>query len=161
MRILVIIAALVVGMFVRTDVALADEIFKAWLSGDQELPAVDTSTTGLVKIRINDTATAGEFTLTVNDGVRAQQAHIHCGLPTENGPVVVFLAGFHNLGWDVDGEWVSNATFTDANMASRTSACGRTLGEFIQAMRDGKTYANVHTVAHPAGEIRGLVQLIQ
>ena len=158
MRVLVVIAALVVGLVAGTPVATADELFKATLSGDQEVPAVDTITTGRVKIRINDTSTAGEFTLTVNDGVRAQQAHIHCGQPGENGPVIVFLAGFHNLGWDVDGEWVSNATFTDDNMANRESPCGATLTELIQAMRDGRTYANVHTVAHPGGEVRGLIQ---
>ena len=157
MRVLVIIAALVVATFVRTEVAKADEIFKATLSGDQEVPPVDTVTAGKVKIRINDTATAGEFSLTVNDGVRVQQSHIHCGQPGENGPVIVFLAGFHALGWDVDGQWVSNATFTDDNMMNRTSPCGATLGELIQAMRDGNTYANVHTVANPGGEVRGLI----
>jgi hypothetical protein len=158
MRVLVVIGALVAGMFAWTDVVKADEIFKATLTGDQEVPAVDTVTTGKVKIRINDTSTAGELTLTVNDGVRAQQAHIHCGQPGENGPVIVFLAGLHNPGWDVDGEWVSNATFTDDNMVDRESSCGATLGELIQAMREGRTYANVHTVAHPGGEVRGLLQ---
>jgi hypothetical protein len=36
-------------------------------------------------------------------------------------------------------------------------ACGATLVELAQSIKDGKTYANVHTVAHPAGEIRGQI----
>jgi len=158
MRVFAAIAALLLVTFTGTGTAHADEIFKATMTGDQEVPPVTTITTGRAKIRINDDASAGEFSLTVNDGTRAIQAHIHCGVPGVNGPVVIFLAGPRNEGWDVDGEWVSNATFTDANVILRDTDCGATLADIIQAMRDGKTYANVHTVANPGGEARGLIQ---
>jgi hypothetical protein len=157
MRAIAIAAALMVGTLARPDLAHGDELFKATLNGEQEVPPFQSGTTGRVKIRINSTETAGEFTLTVNDGWRVQQAHIHCGEPGVNGPVVVFLAGLHAPGFDVDGEWVSNATFTDANMVNRETECGASLGDLISAMRAGKTYANVHTVTHPGGEIRGLI----
>jgi hypothetical protein len=158
MRVLIVIGALVVGLFAWTDVVKADQIFKATLTGDQEVPAVNTVTIAKVKIRLNDLWTAGEFSLTVNDGVRARQAHIHCGQPGENGPIIVWLAGNHDAGWDIDGEWVSNATFTEENVVNRTSPCGATLAELFQAMWDGRTYANVHTAAHPGGEVRGQLQ---
>jgi hypothetical protein len=45
--------------------------------------------------------------------------------------------------------------FTQANIVN--PACGTTLVELAQSMKDGKTYANVHTVAHPGGEIRGQI----
>jgi hypothetical protein len=92
----------------------------------------------------------------VQDGERVTQAHIHCAPAGANGPIVVFLAGFHDKGWDVDGRWVSNATATDANITN--TACGATLAELAQAMKDGRTYVNVHTVANPGGEVRGQVQ---
>lgn len=62
----------------------------------------------------------------------------------------MFLAGFHAPGWDVDGKWIDHAVFTKANIVN--PACGATLVELTQSMKDGKTYANVHTVAHPGGK---------
>jgi CHRD domain-containing protein len=143
------------AIFVPTGIANADQIFKATLSGDQEVPPVDTQATGKVKLRVNDDVSAVEFTLTVNDGVRVQQSHIHCGAAGTNGPVVVWLAGLRTEGWDIDGEWVSNVTFTAANIVD--PSCGATLADLVQSMQAGMTYANVHTVAHPGGEIRGQI----
>lgn len=153
MRALRTIIALAAAIFVPTGIAQADQTFIATLSGDQEVPPIDTQMNGRVKIRVNDDASAAEFTLTVNNGVRVQQAHIHCGAPGANGPIVVWLAGFRAEGWDIDGQWVGNTTFTDANIVE--PSCGTTVADLVQSMQAGMTYANVHTVAHPGGEIRG------
>jgi len=158
MRTLTSVVVLMVAMFWQPRAANADQIFKAILSGDQEVPPVDTQTSGRVKIRVNDDQSAAEFSLTVNDGVRVQQSHIHCGVFGENGPVVVWLAGLRAEGWDIDGEWVSNATFTDENVIDPT--CGTTVADIVQAMLDGRAYANVHTRAHPGGEVRGQLQVV-
>ena len=133
-----------------------DHTFGAILTGDEEVPAVATEMSGSVRIRFNDDFTAAAFTLTVTAGVRVQQAHIHCGLAGVNGPVVVFLAGLHAPGWDVDGKWIDHAVFTKANIVN--PACGATLVELAQSMTDGRTYANVHTIANPAGEVRGQIE---
>jgi len=139
-----------------TVVADAGETFKARLRGDQEVPPVVTDTTGRAKIQINKALTEGEFTLTVRDGIRVTQAHFHCASAGVNGPVVVFLAGLHAAGLNVDGKWVSNATFTDTSIVN--TACGATVAALVGSMRDGNVYVNVHTVAHPAGEVRGQVE---
>jgi len=156
MRVLGTIIAITVAIFVPRGIARADQIFKAILTGDQEVPPVDTQTSGKVKIRVNDDASAVEFTLTVNDGVRVQQSHIHCAAAGTNGPVVVWLAGLRPEGFDIDGQWVSNVTFTDANIVDPT--CGSTVADLVQSMQAGMTYANVPTVAHPGGEVRGQIQ---
>jgi hypothetical protein len=134
--------------------------FTARLRGSEEVTTppggVDTNTRGSAKLRLNRAETKLFFELAVQDGERVTQAHIHCGERGVNGPVVVFLAGFHDLGWDVDGRWISNATATDANITNL--ACGATLAELADAMRDGRTYVNVHTVANPGGEVRGQIQ---
>jgi len=139
-----------------TAIAGAEELFQARLTGDQEVPAVETDTTGRFEILVNKEATAGEYTLRVNSGVRITQAHFHCGSLGVNGPIIVFLAGFRAEGWDVDGKWVSNATITDANVIN--TACGTTLAQIFQQARLGNIYVNVHSVAHPAGVARGQLE---
>lgn len=134
--------------------------FEARLTGEEEVTTppggVDTRTRGSAGFEFNDARTELEFELEVEDGIRVTQAHIHCAPAGENGPIVVFLAGFHDRGWDVDGDWIGDATATDANITN--TACGSTLAQLAEAMAQGRTYANVHTVANPAGEVRGQIQ---
>jgi hypothetical protein len=141
-----------------TAIAGADELFQARLTGDQEVPAVQTDTTGRFEVLVNTDATAGEYTLRVHSGVRVTQSHFHCGAAGVNGPVIVFLAGFRGEGWDVDGKWVSNATITDANVILTTTPCGATLATILDAARHGNVYVNVHSVAHPGGVARGQLE---
>ena len=139
-----------------TPIAGADESFQARLTGDQEVPPVATDTTGRFEILVNKDQTEGEYTLRVESGVRVTQSHFHCGPVGVNGPIIVFLAGFHVAGWDVDGKWVSNATITNANVIN--TACGATLAEIFEQARNGNVYVNVHSVAHPPGVVRGQLE---
>ena len=134
--------------------------FAARLSGAEEVPPVVTDTTGKVEIEFNEDETKAEYELSVRKGIRVTQSHIHCAPKGVNGPIVVFLAGFHNRGWDVDGSWIENATVTDANVIPPPagSTCPHVitnLRDLAAAIRAGDTYVNVHTVAHPGGEVRG------
>jgi hypothetical protein len=147
------------ALFGVTAVAGADELFRARLTGDQEVPPVgpvETDTTGRFEIHVDKDATAGEYTLRVEAGVRLTQAHFHCGAAGANGPVIVFLAGNHPQGWDVDGKWVSNATITDANVVD--AACGATLAAIFEQARLGNVYVNVHSFDNPGGVIRGQLE---
>ena len=136
------------------SVASAGDTFKAELTGDQENPPVtDQGTTGKFVIQFNRDFSAGEYKLIVNKGVRVTQAHFHCGAVGVNGPVIVFLAGFHANGWDVDGQWITNASVTNANIINTT--CGSTLAAIADAARDGRVYVNVHSVANTGGVARG------
>lgn len=138
-------------------IARADETFKATLTGDQEVPPVtDQGTTGRFKIQFNKGLTTGEYTLRVDSGIRVTQAHLHCGVDGVNGPIIVFLAGFHAPGWDVDGKWVSEATVTNANVVNLL--CGATLADIADAARNGRVYVNVHSVAKPGGVARGQLE---
>ena len=98
-----------------------------------------------------------------------QQAHLHVGNPGNNGPIVVFLCS--NLGNVPPGATVQacppspgtvtgNIVATDVQAASE----GDPLVEIIAAgdlvglqrlIEQSSVYVNVHTVDHPAGEIRG------
>jgi hypothetical protein len=134
--------------------------FEARLSGSEEVPPVVTSTSGKAEIVLNEDETKAQYELKVQKGIRVTQSHIHCAPRGVNGPIVVFLAGFHNRGWDVDGGWIENATVTDANVIPPPagSTCPHVINnlrDLARAMRAGDTYVNVHTVANPGGEVRG------
>lgn len=129
--------------------------FEARLRGSEEVPPVSTDTRGKANFEFNNAETKLHFELEVEDGQRVTQAHIHCAPAGQNGPIIIFLAGFHDKGWDVDGDWIGDATATDANITN--TACGSTLAQIADAMADGRTYANVHTVANPGGEVRGQI----
>ena len=113
----IVSTCILVALFAIGHVANADDDdegeFEAKLRGGNEVPAVETDTTGKAEVEFNDGETEAEIKLKVRKGVRVQQAHIHCAPEGENGPVVVFLAGLHERGWDVDGTWIKNETVTD------------------------------------------------
>jgi hypothetical protein len=104
------------------------------LSGDQEVPPVRTSATGSGSITIaDDGAVSGVIRTT---GIAGNAAHIHLGAPGKAGPVAVPLVK------GTDGSW----TFApDAKLNSAQLA----------ACKAGQLYINVHSTAHPDGEIRG------
>jgi hypothetical protein len=73
--------------------------------------------------------------------------------------VVAFLFGFDPAGVSENGV-LAEGTITAANVIPRpdSPACPGGVANFddlIAKMRSGDAYVNVHTVAFPAGEIRG------
>jgi hypothetical protein len=67
---------------------------------------------------------------------------------------VAFLAAEVSGGFD--GKVSIEATLTAANITN--PACGATIADLVQSMRDGKTYLNAHSPAFPGGEIRGQIE---
>ncbi|MDH3502364.1 MAG: CHRD domain-containing protein [Nitrosopumilus sp.] len=128
--------------------------FVAPLSGNQEVPPVDTKATGLAKFQVNKDGDEISYKLLVNmDDVT--QAHIHLGPEGENGPVVAFLFGFVAEGIDNKGI-LAQGTITEDNVIPRDGFDG-TLNSLINEMRSGNTYVNVHSIGTPSGEIRGQI----
>jgi hypothetical protein len=152
------VLAVLLSALAYAEPAEAKDQFRASLSGDEEVPPVDTDTEGEARLSLNKSNTEIEFQLRVDDGEGITQAHIHCGDVGVNGDVVVFLAGFNPGGYDVDGNWVSNATITDASIVNPSTDCGETVAQLAEAMRGGHTYVNVHSSAHIAGVIRGQIK---
>lgn len=129
--------------------------FKAELSGDAEVPPVETDTSGEAKFNVHDGMIDFELEIEDADDIfGAAGAHIHCAPAGQNGPVVVFLAGEVPGGFD--GTIEVKATVTDANIVDQT--CGATIAELVDSMRDGNTYVNVHSIDHPGGEVRGQIE---
>jgi CHRD domain len=135
-------AALAAAIFACSTLvvpALAAPVsFDVPLSGSAEVPAVQTQGKGTAHItwdastrtvtwQITDTGLSGPVTM----------AHFHSGPPGKNGVVVIWLT---KKGSNPNGVIKGEQKLT-ADQAAQFEA--------------GDWYINVHTKAHPAGEVRG------
>jgi hypothetical protein len=145
--------------------AVADDDIKATLRGFEEPPAVSTVATGKFRGEINRESI--EYRLSYS-GLEApvRQAHIHLGQMDVNGGIVVFLcqtAAFPDptgLAPICPQSGTVEGTITAANViavAAQGIAAGE-LDEVLRAIREGVTYANVHSNQFPGGEIRGQIR---
>ena len=148
-----ILSVLLLGLGFTGAVSANSSNFRAHLSGDEEVPAVDTRATGQANFKFNETDGELEFKLIVANIDDVFAAHIHCGEFGVNGPVGVTLFG---------GETVSvNGILSQGTILApdEGNACGwEDLEDVITAMESGGTYVNVHTTDNPGGEIRGQVR---
>jgi hypothetical protein len=104
------------------------------LKGASEVPANNSTASGTGSISVAaDKSVSGKITTT---GIEGKMAHIHTGAAGANGPVLVGLTKDGDNGWTVP----AGAKFTDEQYAAYLA---------------GGLYVNVHTAAHPGGEIRG------
>ena len=130
--------------------------FGAQLTGANEVPAVSSTATGTVSLTLNGATVNYTVSATGLSG-DARQSHIHVGPANSTGPVVVdFLA----ISPAPAGTATSfSGSFTVANIKNPTNPPLNppvvTLDDLIAQIRAGNAYANIHTAAHPGGEIRG------
>lgn len=125
-------ALLAVSSFAATSSFAAD--VKVTLSGDQEVPAVKTNGVGSGFFAIsNDRKVSGQITV-IN--IKTVAAHVHEGAPGVSGPIAFPLVKSGDTTYAVP----PNVMLSEAQFA---------------AFQAGKLYVNVHTEAHPTGELRG------
>lgn len=131
-------------------------VLRADLSGNQEVPAVESDTSGTAKFRVNPNSDEINFQLKVKDGVdllAVAGAHIHCAPAGVNGPVVAFLA--QPVAGGVDGKLKVSGSIGEDDIIN--DACGATVDELVASMEAGQAYVNVHSLANPSGEVRGQI----
>ena len=136
---------------------------KANLTGFQEVPAVSSFGSGTFRATIDDDAQTITYELSYGGlNSTAMAAHIHLGQRGANGGVAAFLCGGGDKPPCPAGtggtETVSGVI--DAADVIGPDAQGIAPGEFdelVRAIRAGVTYANVHTMTQPGGEIRGQI----
>jgi len=136
---------------------------KANLTGFQEVPAVSSFGSGSFTAMIDTDAQTITYELSYGGlNSTAMAAHIHLGQRGANGGVAAFLCGGGDKPACPAGtggtETVSGVI--DAADVIGPSGQGIAPGEFdelVRAIRAGVTYANVHTMTQPGGEIRGQI----
>src|SRR6266540_7046756 len=129
--------------------------FTASMSGINEVPPVDTKATGQTTFRTVNNDTTIKYKVNITGFSDATGAHIHMGKAGANGEVIVDLLKDSKknptkLGLAIRGN------ITDSSLTGPMK--GKTLADLISAIKSGETYVNVHTPAHPDGEIRGQIE---
>jgi hypothetical protein len=149
-----------------------DRSMKASLTGFQEPPAVSTTGRGQFEARIARDEMSFDYKLSYEalEGV-VTQSHIHLGQFSVNGGIAIWLcqtttnpapaaAGMVPV-CPGPSEGEVEGTVTPAQVLGPAGQ-GVAPGEFaevLRAMRRGVTYANVHSVRNPGGEIRGQIRM--
>jgi hypothetical protein len=160
---LAVISFVVLVLGANVAASADQQNFTAHLSGDEEVPPVDTNATGEAQFHLSDDGTAISYKLISANINNVEQAHIHCGPPGVNGSITVFLAGpFIPAEERVNGV-LAEGTISreDVIPVLPSAACPGgivTFDQLVEKMRSGGTYANIHTSANPNGEIRGQIK---
>ncbi|MFL6430440.1 MAG: CHRD domain-containing protein [Nitrososphaeraceae archaeon] len=138
--------------------------FSARLTGDKEVPPVDTDATGRIRLTANSQQDVLDYQLSVSNlnGI-STGAHIHRGSAGTNGPIVANLnihgtfagasASASAGGGSAMTSTSTGGTITSADL--KGPLAGKQVSDLIKLIEDGKAYVNVHTRQHTNGEIRG------
>jgi hypothetical protein len=141
-RRIVIVAACTIGIAAWAVASkAAPESFKVALAGAQQVPPVETAGKGTADLTYDPATRMVTWSISY-DGLSAPATMAHFHGPAaagKNGPVTVWLS---KQGSPVASPIKGEATLTPEQAAQFTA---------------GEWYINVHTQAHPGGEIRGQV----
>lgn len=122
------------ALLLGTTSVLAETPISVSLTGAAEVPAVTTPASGIVNITVMPNRTLSGSIDT--KGMLPTMAHIHEGGVGKNGPPIVTMIKKDDNVFMVP----SDARFSEAQYTSYLA---------------GNLYVNVHSLAHPNGEIRG------
>ncbi len=118
------------------------------LSGDQEVPAVDTDAYGSGIVSIDRDQTNVHFMMAYNDLTGPQTvAHFHNAPAGQNGGVIFDLGPFFNQIETFDAAF---GYWSDMDEMPFDAAAA-------EAFREGEVYVNIHSAENPGGELRGQV----
>lgn len=175
MKVKILLASVLILIALIVVIPQAVNQLDAALNGYEEVPAVSTGASGVLRARIVDDQTGGliraeskiqyELSYTNLEG-NVTQAHIHLGQPSVNGGISVWLCSNLPSPPTPAGTQPCPAppatifgSATAANVIGPT-AQGIAPGEFaelIRAIRAGKTYVNIHSDKFPGGEVRSQI----
>src|SRR5262249_53492262 len=137
-----------------------NEVFTAKLLGDNEVPPNNTE--GQAAFRMEVEGNSITFTLTFRGlSTPLVVSHLHFAPTKVAGGVMIFLCvGGNQPVCPSATSGTITGTITAANVTGPTNQ-GIDAGDLpsaFEAVRDGNSYANMHTTKFPGGEIRGQVR---
>lgn len=134
-------------------------LYVAPLSGENQVPPVETDATGFALFAVGEESV--DYALAVANNENMLMGHIHMAGPDENGPIVVWLdpsvdAREPELREGETNGITATGTFTAEDFVGPLE--GESLDALLERMRTSEVYVNVHTQQHKPGEIRGQVR---
>jgi hypothetical protein len=141
--------------------------------GKQEAPVCSTTGSGVFRATISEDETEVAYELAYALESTVTQSHIHLGQSGVSGGISVWLCQTTTPNVDPTGlappcpaSGTVLGTFTKANVigpvgqgiaGTPTGASAEEFAELLRAIRRGFTYANVHSLICPSGEVRGQI----
>jgi len=164
LRVLAVAAALLVGTPAEA------QIYRAVLSGQNEIPAAATQGSGFGIVTLNRTTHEMRVSANFSGLVGLTTAsHIHCcvvqpanaGVATTSPTFVGFPLGVSSGSWDriydMSQTTTWNAPFITGNGGTNAGA----ESAFLAGVAAGQSYLNIHSTTFPGGEIRGNLELFR
>ena len=167
---LLIIASIVISsqlIYSNPVVNAANQIDRYWsgLTGDRQIPPVNTDARGYVGLKFQDDLTRFVFTVNAENIGNVTSIYLYKGDKNQNGTVVLdLLKAEEEL--PIDDVKIVNVT-SEGKLTGTLAAGGATkddlqgelkeksLSDFYNLMVNGSIYIIVHTKDFPNGEIRG------
>ena len=131
-----------------------NEKYRAKLDGNNEVPAVNTTSEGVINFKTKNDMLTWKMNVTgANDPTGV---NIHKGIAGENGEIVVDLmkASKHS---DTPKGMLMRGNVTESSLTG--SLAGKTIADLKTAIANGDVYINLKTDDHPDGLMRGQIKL--
>jgi CHRD domain len=133
-------------------------MFTAILSGNNEVPPVTTTGSGVVIFQLSAVGhqLIINYQLNLINMSGVMGAHIYNGKLGENGPAVasLFNPSMRGPTGAINGQ-LSAATLTSSNLTGPLA--GKQISDLVNIIRIGGAYVNVRTTQNQNGEVRGQI----
>jgi hypothetical protein len=151
--------------------AAAQSVYTAVLSGPAEEPPNTSPATGTATVTINTDNSTMQVQETFSGLVAPTTvSHIHCctgtplggiappatTVPTLPGFPVGAISGAYDHTFDMTNPSSYNAAFVTDHGGNASGA----FAALVEGLNSGRAYANIHSEAYQAGEIRGFLTLV-
>ena len=153
MIILVILVILVTFISMGTDSAAGQASFVAGLTGNQEVPVVDTNVTGSA-LFVSQSSGTITYVVNVTNMANITGAELNIGKQGENGQIAVVLFKAASPTTNINGT-LTQGNISSANLQGPLK--DKLVTDLTNILQQGGAYVNVQTVQNPRGEIRGQI----
>ncbi len=158
-QLLVFLSILLFASFaIAIDKLSGERNFEANLSGNEEVPPVQSKVKGQAKFQLSKEGDNLTYTLNISNIKDVTAAYIQKGKKGENGPTVLNLFTEPKKE-DVAGNLLAEGKVEPYLLTGPLK--GKRVHSLIQLMEAGEAYVNIQTKKHPDGEIRGQIRSVR